>query len=286
MNKRPDVQELQRKAVEVRKDILKMLMTAGSGHTGGSLSIVEILLALYYYKLECDPKNPDWAKRDRLLLSKGHACPALYAVLAHKGYFPREDLWTLRKMGSKLQGHSQRGLAGVEISSGSLGQGLSIANGIALASRLDGSGIRVYCIMGDGETNEGQVWEAVMTSAHYKLDNVCAIIDLNKLQIDGFCCDVKDMGPYTHKWKDFGWNVIEADGHDLAQLMDAYDKASETKGKPTVIMAHTIKGKGFSIAENKAEWHGVAPKKEEYEQAVIELDASLGIHKIGEEHVT
>jgi len=239
------------------------------------MSIVEILLALYYYKLKCDPKKPDWDGRDRFLLSKGHACPALYAVLAHKGYFPVENLWTLRKLGSKLQGHPQKGLAGIEISSGSLGQGLSIANGIALASRLDGKNIRVYCLMGDGETNEGQVWEAVMTTAHYELDNVCAIVDFNKLQIDGFCCDVKDMGPYSHKWKDFGWNVIEVDGHDLNQLMDAYDKASETKGKPTVIIAHTVKGKGVSFAENKAEWHGIAPKKEEYEQAVKELDGLL-----------
>ncbi len=275
MDKRPDVLELQKKAIEVRKDILKMLTIAGSGHTGGSLSIVEILLALYFYKLKGDPKKPDWEGRDRFLLSKGHACPALYAVLAHKGYFPIEDLWTLRKMGSKLQGHPQIGLAGIEISSGSLGQGLSIANGIALASRLDRSNIRVYCLMGDGETNEGQVWEAVMTTAHYKLDNVCGIIDFNKMQIDGFCCDVKDMGPYTHKWKDFGWNVIEVDGHDLSQLMDAYDQASNTKGKPTVIIAHTIKGKGVSFAENKAQWHGIAPKKEEYERAVKELDELL-----------
>ncbi|MDD5428415.1 MAG: transketolase [Candidatus Omnitrophica bacterium] len=270
---RPEIAELKKKAVEIRKDILKMLTMAGSGHTGGSLSIVEILIALYYYKLNHDPKNPDWDGRDRFLLSKGHACPALYAVLADKGYFAKDKLWTLRKFGSQLQGHPQKGLAGVEISSGSLGQGLSIANGIALASRLDKKNVRVYCLMGDGETNEGQVWEAAMTSAHYKLDNVCAIIDFNKLQIDGFCCDIKDMGPYVRKWADFGWNAIEVDGHDIEQLMNALDKAEQTKGKPTAIIAHTVKGKGVSFVENKAQWHGVAPKQEEYERAIKELDA-------------
>jgi transketolase len=274
MNK-PDILELKKKAIEIRKDILKMLTLAGSGHTGGSLSIVEILIALYYYKLKHDPKNPDWNERDRFLLSKGHACPALYAVLADRGYFPEKELWTLRKLGSLLQGHPQRGLPGVEISSGSLGQGLSIANGIALASRLDKTGIRVYCLMGDGETNEGQVWEAAMTAAHYKLDSVCAIVDFNKLQIDGFCCDIKDMGPYVHKWIDFGWNAIETDGHDIEKLMDAFDRADKAKSKPTVIIAHTIKGKGISFIENKAEWHGIAPKKEEYERALKELDLEL-----------
>ncbi|MFA6321263.1 MAG: transketolase [Candidatus Omnitrophota bacterium] len=272
---RPDVKELKKKAVEIRKDILKMLTIAGSGHTGGSLSIVEILISLYYYKMKHDPKNPDWNGRDRFLLSKGHACPALYAVLADQGYFSKDKLWTLRKLGSQLQGHPQKGLAGVEVSSGSLGQGLSIANGIALASRLDKTGTRIYCLMGDGETNEGQVWEAAMTSSHYKLDSICAIIDFNKLQIDGFCCDIKDMGPYVHKWIDFGWNAIETDGHDIEQLMNALDKAEQTKGKPTVIIAHTVKGKGVSFVENKAEWHGISPKKDEYERAVKELDDAL-----------
>jgi transketolase len=273
--KRPDILELKKKAIGIRKDILKMLTLAGSGHTGGSLSIVEILIALYYYKLKNDPKNPSWKERDRFLLSKGHGCPALYAVLADKGYFPKEKLWTLRKFGSQLQGHPQIGLAGIEISSGSLGQGLSIANGIALAGRLDKSDSRVYCLMGDGETNEGQVWEAVMTAAHYKLDKICAIIDFNGLQIDGFCCDVMDMGPYLHKWLDFGWNAIETDGHDIEKIMDALDEAEKTKGKPAVIVAHTIKGKGVTFIENKVEWHGIAPKKEEYEKAVKELDEEL-----------
>ncbi|OGW93818.1 MAG: hypothetical protein A3G36_04880 [Omnitrophica bacterium RIFCSPLOWO2_12_FULL_45_13] len=175
-----------------------------------------------------------------------------------------------------LQGHPQLGLPGIEISSGSLGQGLSIANGIALAARLDKSDIRVYCLLGDGETNEGQVWEAAMTAAHYKLDNVCAIIDFNKLQIDGFCCDVKDMGAYFDKWKNFGWETIETDGHDIKKLMNAFDKAKTIKGMPAVIIAHTIKGKGVSFVENKVEWHGIAPKKEEYERAMKELDEALG----------
>ena len=275
MAKQTDILALKRKAINIRKDILKMLTMAGSGHTGGSLSIVEILIALYYYKLKHDPKDPGLKDRDIFLLSKGHACPALYAVLADQGYFPKETLWGLRKLGSPLQGHSQLGIPGVEISSGSLGQGLSIANGMALAHRLDKLNSRIYCLMGDGETNEGQVWEAAMTAAHYKLDNICAIIDFNKLQIDGFCCEIKDMGPYAHKWTDFGWNVIEADGHDIAALMDALDKAEGIKAKPSLIIAHTIKGKGVSFVENKVEWHGIAPKKEEYERAVKELDAEL-----------
>ncbi|MCX5666468.1 MAG: transketolase [Candidatus Omnitrophica bacterium] len=270
-----DIKELKKKAVGIRKDVLKMLTMAGSGHTGGSLSIVEILIVLYYREMRNDPKAPKWPGRDRFLLSKGHACPALYAVLAEKGYFNKEDLWGLRKLGSKLQGHPQIGLAGIEISSGSLGQGLSIANGMALAARLDKSDTRIYCLMGDGETNEGQVWEAAMTASHYKLDSLCAIIDYNKLQIDGFCCEVKDMGAYLDKWKDFGWNVIETDGHDIEKLINAFDKAKTVKGIPTVIVAHTIKGKGVSFVENKVEWHGIAPKKEEYEKAVKELDEEL-----------
>ena len=272
---RPDIKELKKKAIGLRKDILKMLTMAGSGHTGGSMSIVEILLVLYYYAMKNDPKNPSWEKRDRFLLSKGHGCPALYAVLAGKGYFDKEKLWTLRKLGSQLQGHPQLGLSGIEISSGSLGQGLSIANGVAMAARLEKLDARIYCLMGDGETNEGQVWEAAMTAAHYKLDNVCAIIDYNKLQIDGFCCEVKDMGSYMNKWKDFGWHIIETDGHDMEKLMDAFDEAKKTKGLPSLVLAHTVKGKGISFVENKVGWHGIAPKKEEYERAVAELDEEL-----------
>lgn len=267
--------ELKIKAIEIRKDILKMLTEAGSGHTGGSLSIVEILLSLYYYKLRHNPKEPDWPQRDRFILSKGHACPALYAVLADRGYFPKEELRTLRKFGGRLQGHPQRGLPGIEISSGSLGQGLSIANGMALGARLDNLPIRVYCLMGDGETNEGQIWEAAMTAAHYKLDNLCGIVDFNRLQIDGFCCDVKNMEPINKKWQSFGWNVIDVDGHDLKALMDALDKAQNVKRKPTVLICHTTKGKGVSFIENKIEWHGIAPKKEELERAIKELDGQI-----------
>lgn len=276
MSKRPPISELKKKAVGIRKDILKMLMMAGSGHTGGSLSLVEIILSLYSYKLKHDPRNPSMATRDRVILSKGHGCPALYAILADQGYFPKDKLWGLRKIGSLLQGHPQLGLPGLEASSGSLGQGLSIANGIALGARLDNLDIRVYCIMGDGETNEGQIWEAAMTASHYKLASVCGIIDYNELQIDDFCCKVKDMGDYLKKWESFGWNAIETDGHDFEKLMDALDGSCAVKDRPTVIIAHTVKGKGVSFIENKVEWHGIAPKEDEYKRAVQELDAALG----------
>jgi transketolase len=267
-----NIKELQKKAIQIRRDTLKMLTLAGSGHTGGSLSEVEILLALYYYKLRHNPKDPEWPKRDRFILSKGHGCPTLYAVLADCGYFPKEELWTLRKIGSRLQGHPQLGLPGLEASTGSLGQGLSIANGMALAARLDNLDIRIYCLMGDGEINEGQIWEAALTAAHYKLDNVCGLIDVNKLQIDGFTGDIKNLEPLADKWRSFNWHVLEVDGHNLKELMSALDKAESLKSKPTVIIAHTIKGKGISFMENKVEWHGVAPKKEELERALKELE--------------
>ena len=273
--KTPDIKELKKKAIKIRRDILMMLEKSGSGHTGGSLSLVEILVALYYYKMKHDPKNPGWQGRDRLLLSKGHGCPALYAVLADCGYFPREKLWGLRKLGSLLQGHPQRGLQGIEISSGSLGQGLSIANGMALANRMDKVNSKIYCIMGDGETNEGQIWEAAMTASHYGLSSVCGIVDYNKMQIDGFCCDVKGLEPYAEKWKSFGWHTLEIDGHDLTALMNALDEADRVKDKPQVLIAHTVKGKGVSFTENRVEWHGIAPKKDELEKALKELDDKL-----------
>jgi len=274
---RPDIKQLKRKAVGVRKDIIKMLHAAGSGHPGGSLSLVEILVSLYNYNLKHDPKNPGMRERDKVLLSKGHGCPALYAILADRGYFEKEELLTLRKLGSRLQGHPQLGLPGVEISSGSLGQGLSIAVGMALANRMDGLNSRIYCIIGDGETHEGQIWDAAMTASHYQLANICAIIDYNKLQIDGFCCDIKDPLELDAKWKSFGWEVIETDGHDVEKLMDSYDKAAGIKGKPQVIVAHTVKGRGVSFMENQVKWHGVAPKKDEYEKAISELDAQLNL---------
>ena len=269
---RPDVKALQEKAKELRKTVLRMLANAGSGHTGGSLSLVEILIALYTYKLKYNPKDPNWRDRDRLVLSKGHGCSALYAVLSEVGYFPKDELMTFRKFGTRLQGHPQLGLPGVEASTGSLGQGLSIANGMALSLRLDKNDARVYCIMGDGELNEGQIWEAAMTSAHYNLDNLCGIVDFNKIQIDGWCKDTMNIEPLRDKWRAFGWNVLECDGHNFDHLMDALDEASSQKGRPTVILAHTIKGKGVSFMENDAKWHGIAPKKDELEKALKEID--------------
>lgn len=270
--KRPDIKKLEKVANQLRIEILTMLTEAGSGHTGGSLSCVEIILAIYSYKLRFDPKNPQWVDRDRFVLSKGHGCPTLYAVLAHFGFFPKEELNSLRKLGSLLQGHPQLGLAGLEASTGSLGQGLSIANGMALAAKLDKKDVRVYCLIGDGEAQEGQIWEAAMTSAHYKLDNLCTIIDFNKLQIDGFLCDVKNIEPLKDKWHSFGWQVIEIDGHNFTQIMDALDEAQKIKEIPTLILTHTVKGKGVSFMENKIEWHGIAPKPEELDRALKELE--------------
>jgi transketolase len=273
--KRPGIKELKIKAVQIRKDILMMLEKAKSGHTGGSLSEVEILLSLYKYKLKFNSRDQQWEMRDRFILSKGHGCPALYAVLADVGFFPREDLWTLRKMGSRLQGHPQLGLPGLEISSGSLGQGLSIANGMALGLRLDNRPCRVYCLIGDGESNEGQIWEAAMTAVHYNLDNICAIMDRNRFQIDGLCCDVKELHLMKSRWEMFGWHAIEVDGHDFKKLMDAFDEAENIKNRPTIIIADTIKGKGVSFIEHNNKFHGVAPKKEELEEALKELDEQL-----------
>jgi len=267
-----DIKELKRKAIDLRRDTLTMLSKAGSGHTGGSLSAMDIMVLLYYQRMNIDSKDPEKVDRDKFILSKGHACPTLYAILADLGFFPREDLWTLRKLGSPLQGHAHRGVPGVEISSGSLGQGLSIANGMALANRMNNLDAQVYCLMGDGETNEGQVWEAAMTAAHYKLANVCAIIDCNKLQIDGKCCEVMEPRDHAKKWESFGWHVIETDGHDFVTLKDAFDAAATVSDCPQMILAHTIKGKGISFIENQVAWHGIAPKDEELEKALAELD--------------
>lgn len=272
MSKKPDVKELRKIAKQVRKDILAMLAEAGSGHTGGSLSSVELVTALYYYNLRHDPKNPQWEDRDIFILSKGHTCPVVYAVLANRGFFPREELKTLRKYGSRLQGHIYIGVPGVETSTGSLGQGLSIANGFSLAAKLDKKDRRTYCILGDGEIQEGQIWEAAMSSSHYKLDNLCAILDHNKLQIDGPVEEVKGLEPLRKKWEAFGWHVIEINGHDFKQIMNAYDEAERTKGKPSFIIAHTIKGKGVKFMEGLVKWHGVAPKKVELERALKELE--------------
>jgi len=267
-----DIVSLTEKARTLRIEVLKMLSEAGSGHTGGSLSSADIVTALYFSKMRHDPKNPKKKERDRFILSKGHAAPILYAALALSGYFDKGLLGTLRKLGSPLQGHPCSKLVpGVEISTGSLGQGLSIANGMALGLKMDGLESRVYCLMGDGEIQEGQVWEAAMTAAHYKSDNLCAIIDNNGLQIDGRCCDVMYIEPIVKKWEAFGWHVIDIDGHNMKAILSALDEAEKVKGKPTMIVARTIKGKGASIFEGKVEYHGLAPTKEELELALKEL---------------
>ncbi len=271
-SKKLDVGKLETIAKEIRRDILLMLEQAGSGHTGGSLSIVEILIVLYYCKMKHNPKNPKWQKRDKFILSKGHGCPALYAVLANLGYFPQEDLLTLRKLGSGLQGHPRYGLPGIETSSGSLGQGLSIACGMALAARMDNMKNKIYCLMGDGELDEGQIWEAAMTAAHYNLSNLCGIIDYNKYQIDGKVCDVMNIKSIPDVWRSFGWNVEEVDGHNIKALFEVFNKVDNEKKKPSLIIAHTIKGKGVSFIEKDNRWHGVAPRKNELERALKELD--------------
>lgn len=267
-----DLGLLREHAKEVRREIVKMLTEAGSGHTGGSLSAADIVAALYFYKMRHRPEDPEWKERDRFVLSKGHAAPVLYAALALTGYFERALLTTLRRIDSPLQGHpSSKMLKGVEISTGSLGQGLSIANGMAMGLRMDGLDSRVYCLLGDGELQEGQVWEAAMTAVHYGIDNICAIVDNNGLQIDGFCCDVMKIEPITEKWKAFGWNVMDIDGHAMEQIVNALDEAERVKGRPSVIVARTVKGKGVSFFEGKAEYHGIAPTKVEQDKALEEL---------------
>lgn len=271
-NSHPDIDLLKGKATHLRKTILTMLTGAGSGHTGGSLSATDIVSALYFYEMRHDPGNPEWAERDRFILSKGHAAPLLYAALASSGYFDKKLLGTLRKIGSPLQGHPcSKKLPGVEISTGSLGQGLSIANGIALGIKLDKKSSRVYCLLGDGEIQEGQIWEAAMSAAHYKLDNLCAIIDNNGLQIDGHCCDVMQIEPIVQKWQAFGWHVIDIDGHDMHAIVHALQEARGIQQKPTMIVARTVKGKGVSFFEGKVQYHGLAPTDEELEMALKEL---------------
>ena len=267
-----DIAVLREKAKTLRIEILKMLTEAGSGHTGGSLSAADIVTALYFYKMRHHPNDPKWIERDRFILSKGHAAPVLYAALALSGYFDKSLLRTLRKLGSPLQGHPcSRKLPGIEVSTGSLGQGLSIANGIALGLKLDSLSSRVYCLLGDGEIQEGQVWEAAMTASHYNLDNLCAIIDNNGLQIDGHCCDVMCVEPIVDKWAAFGWHVLDINGHDMEAIVSALNEAETLKGKPTMIVARTVKGKGVSFFEGKVEYHGLAPTHEELEKALKEL---------------
>ena len=261
-------------AKQMRADIVTMLAAAGSGHPGGSLSACDIIAVLYFDKMNIDPENVEWPDRDRFVLAKGHAAPALYAALAERGFFPREDLVTLRKSYSHLQGHPNMNTTpGVEMSTGSLGQGLSVANGMALAGRLDNRDYYVYCPMGDGEIQEGQVWEAAMSASHYGLDHVIAFVDHNHLQIDGNNDDVMTVNPIEDKFRAFGWNVMTIDGHDYQAISDAIDAAKAQKGKPTVIVAETIKGKGVSFMENQVGWHGVAPTQEQAEKALAEIFA-------------
>lgn len=268
------IEELERKAHELRIDIVKMIGLAGSGHPGGSLSAIDIITALFFRIMRHDPQNPRWPDRDRFVLSKGHAAPALYAALAHAGYFERDLLWTLRKIGSPLQGHpDKRKLPILEASTGSLGQGLSIGIGIALAGKLDRKNYRVYVLLGDGETQEGQIWEGALFARQHKLDNITAIVDYNKFQLDGPLKDILDIEPYRDKWRAFGWEVFEIDGHNMREIVETIERTKEIKGKPSVVIAHTIKGKGVSFMENNNDFHGKAPTKEQLELALKELGA-------------
>ncbi|ADL08438.1 transketolase [Thermosediminibacter oceani] len=270
---REKVEELTAIARRVRRHIIDMTSEAGSGHPGGSLSCGDILVALYFHVMKVDPQNPDWPERDRLVLSKGHAAPALYAVLAEKGYFPVEELLTLRKINSRLQGHpDMKKTPGVDMTTGSLGQGLSAANGMAIAAKLDGKDYRVYAVLGDGELQEGQVWEAAMAASHYKLDNLTAFVDHNGLQIDGPIAEVMSPEIIQDKFRAFGWNVVDVDGHDFEDIIRGIEEAVNTKGRPTVIVAKTVKGKGVPFMENQVDWHGKAPSRQQAEEALKALE--------------
>ena len=267
-----EIAMIREKALLMRQDILRMVAQAGSGHPGGSLSAADILAVLYFREMNIDPKNPKDPDRDRFVLSKGHASPVLYAALARRGFIPVEELSTFRRIDSRLQGHpSMKALPFVEMSTGSLGQGISAANGMAIAAKMDARPLRVYVMIGDGELQEGELWEAAMTASHRKLDNLVAILDYNGLQIDGRIEDVKSLTGIKERFSAFGWHVIEADGHDVEAIASALDEARETKGEPSVIIAKTIKGKGVSFMEGQASWHGTAPKPDQLEQALVEL---------------
>lgn len=267
------IKELEEKAKLLRRHIIEMTGRAGSGHPGGSLSAADIITVLYFYKMRHDPKNPEWKDRDRFVLSKGHAAPVLYAALAECGYFPIKYLETLRQIGSSLQGHPDMlSLAGIEMTTGSLGQGLSAAIGMTLAGRIDKKDYRVYCMIGDGESQEGQIWEAAMAAGHHKLDKLIVILDHNKFQIDGKVEDIKGIQPIKSKWEAFRWHVIDnVDGHNIKSIIEALEKAEKIRAKPTIIIAETVKGKGISFMEWKNEFHGRAPTKEELEKALKEL---------------
>lgn len=267
---------LERIATECRIDIIRMLERAGCGHPGGSLSAIDMLVTLFFHEMKMDPKNPHWEERDRFVLSKGHVVPALYAVLAHKEAISREELWTLRQVGSRLQGHPDRVLfPWVEASTGSLGQGLSIAQGMALGLRCQGKNSRVFCMIGDGESQEGQIWEAAMSAGKFTLNNLVVFLDNNNGQIDGYVEDIMDIRPIADKWRAFHWATHEIDGHDFPQIVRALEKARQEKERPTMIVARTVKGKGVSFMENNIHWHGVAPNKEEAERAIAEISQKL-----------
>lgn len=267
-----EIQELEKKARRIREDIIEEVYSAKSGHPGGSLSIADILTVLYFREMNIHPENPDWEDRDRFVLSKGHCSPALYSCLANRGFFPVEDLKTFRNINSYLQGHPDKNkVPGVDMTTGSLGQGLSSANGMAIAGKMDQKDYRVYCVLGDGEIEEGQIWEAAMAANKYKLDNLCVIVDNNNLQIDGTIEEVMSSYPIDEKFRSFGFQVINIDGHDIEEIIKAFEVAKNVKGKPTCIIAKTIKGKGVTFMENQAGWHGKAPNEEQYNQAMEEM---------------
>lgn len=271
-----DINELKKISFEIRKDVIKSLSEAGSGHLGGSLGLADIFTCLYFNILSHNPQNPIWSDRDRLILSIGHVAPVFYTALAHAGYFEKSELLTLRKLGSRLQGHpgKEHGLPGIELSSGSLGQGLSVAVGLALAAKMDNKPWRVFSIHGDGELQEGSIWEAAMSASHYKLNNLVALVDRNSLQIDGKTSDVMEIEPLAAKFESFGWNVIQCSGHDHLAIIESYNKAFQQHVAPTVIIAQTVMGKGVKSIENDYMWHGKAPSKEQAEKFLIELNES------------
>ena len=267
-----DIKELEEKAKQIRRGIIEAVYSNQSGHPGGSLSIADIMTVLYFNEMNINPENPNWEDRDRLVLSKGHCAPALYSCLANRGYFDIEELKTFRNINSRLQGHPDKNkIPGVDMTTGSLGQGLSSANGMAIAGKIDNKNYRVYCILGDGEIEEGQVWEAAMAANKYKLDNLCVIIDNNNLQIDGTIEEVMSSYPIDEKFRSFGFEIIKIDGHNIDEILKAFEVARNVKGKPTCIIAKTIKGKGISFMENQVGWHGKAPNEEQYRQAIKEL---------------
>ena len=268
-----DIESLKGISKEIRKSIIEEVYSAQSGHPGGALSATEILTVLYFNQMNIDPERPDDENRDRFVLSKGHASAGLYATLAERGFFDKSELKNFRKLGSMLQGHpDMKHIPGVDMTTGSLGQGLSAANGMAMASKIDKRGFRVYCLVGDGEIEEGQIWEAAMTSSHYKLDNLCLIIDNNNLQIDGKVTEVMSIYPLKEKLQSFGFEVFEVDGNNIDELITVFQKAKTIKEKPTAVIAKTIKGKGVDFMENQVSWHGKAPKEEEYKSAMEELN--------------